>query len=135
MRGQLRLYLETSIDKGAAAKPNPGQTVLHRLNRAEYGRDSRLVLAGCGCHVVPSGGLRGLRIRQYCRCVDHVAGADGSLPFCCPGRSPISRLQYPNYSDARDVRVRSDLSQTTTSKTLPIGETVAGILIRYNFPG
>src|SRR2546428_9699688 len=34
-------YLETSIDKVAAAKPNPGQTVLHRLNRAEYGNAIR----------------------------------------------------------------------------------------------
>src|SRR5436189_3289416 len=30
-------YLETSIDKAAAAHPNPGRPVLHRLNRAECG--------------------------------------------------------------------------------------------------
>src|ERR1700676_3563531 len=28
-------YLETSIDSAAAAKPNPGRTAVHRLNRAE----------------------------------------------------------------------------------------------------
>jgi mono/diheme cytochrome c family protein len=33
----LAAYLETSIDKAAAASPNPGRTVLHRHNRAEYG--------------------------------------------------------------------------------------------------
>jgi len=29
-------YLETSLDRAAAATPNPGRTVVHRLNRAEY---------------------------------------------------------------------------------------------------
>src|SRR5215510_9375259 len=31
----LATYLETSIDRAAAAKPNPGTPTLHRLNRAE----------------------------------------------------------------------------------------------------
>jgi hypothetical protein len=29
-------WLETSLDRAAAAKPNPGRTIVHRLNRAEY---------------------------------------------------------------------------------------------------
>ena len=29
-------YLETELDRAAAARPNPGRPVLHRLNRAEY---------------------------------------------------------------------------------------------------
>ncbi len=29
-------YLETSLDRAAAAKPNPGRVAIHRLNRAEY---------------------------------------------------------------------------------------------------
>ena len=29
-------YLETELDRAAAAKPNPGRPVVHRLNRAEY---------------------------------------------------------------------------------------------------
>ena len=29
-------WLETSIDRAAAAKPNPGRTITHRLNRTEY---------------------------------------------------------------------------------------------------
>src|SRR5262245_23348231 len=33
----LATYLETSLDNASAANPNPGRTVLHRLNRAEYG--------------------------------------------------------------------------------------------------
>ena len=38
-------YLEASIDTAAAERPNPGRTVLHRLNRAEYGNAIRDLLA------------------------------------------------------------------------------------------
>ena len=37
--------LETSIDRAAAARPNPGRAVLHRLNRTEYGNAIRDLLA------------------------------------------------------------------------------------------
>src|SRR5690242_11120309 len=30
-------WLETSLDKAAAADPEPGRSTLHRLNRTEYG--------------------------------------------------------------------------------------------------
>src|SRR5947207_3042966 len=29
-------YFETSLERAAAAKPNPGRVAMHRLNRAEY---------------------------------------------------------------------------------------------------
>ena len=39
-------YLETALDRAAAAKPNPGRpTSLHRLNRAEYANAVRDLLA------------------------------------------------------------------------------------------
>lgn len=38
-------YLETSIDHAVALKPNPGRTVLHRLNRSEYANSIRDLLA------------------------------------------------------------------------------------------
>ena len=37
--------LETELDRAAAAKPNPGATVLHRLNRSEYTNVIRDLLA------------------------------------------------------------------------------------------
>jgi hypothetical protein len=36
VRKELVNFLETSLDRVAAARPNPGRTILHRLNRAEY---------------------------------------------------------------------------------------------------
>ena len=41
----LASYLETSIDRAATAKPNPGTPTLHRLNRAEYANAVRDLLA------------------------------------------------------------------------------------------
>src|SRR5207244_7681408 len=41
----LASYLEMSIDKVAAARPNPGRPTLHRLNRAEYGNAIRDLFA------------------------------------------------------------------------------------------
>ena len=38
-------YLETKLDHSAAANPNPGRTVLRRLNRAEYSNVIRDLLA------------------------------------------------------------------------------------------
>ncbi len=40
----LAAYLEETID-AAAVKPNPGQAILHRLNRSEYGTAIRDLLA------------------------------------------------------------------------------------------
>ena len=42
---RLASWLETSIDAAAAAAPNPGRPVIHRLNRAEYTNAIRDLLA------------------------------------------------------------------------------------------
>ncbi len=41
----LATYLETALDRAAAANPNPGRPVLHRLNRVEYTNAVRDLLA------------------------------------------------------------------------------------------
>ena len=38
-------WLETTLDRAAAANPNPGRSLLHRLNRAEYANAVRDLLA------------------------------------------------------------------------------------------
>jgi mono/diheme cytochrome c family protein len=43
--GALVSYLETTLDRAAAASPNPGRAVIHRLNRAEYSNAIRDLLA------------------------------------------------------------------------------------------
>ena len=44
-RVQLISFLETSIDRAALAKPDPGRSPLHRLNRTEYANAIRDLLA------------------------------------------------------------------------------------------
>ena len=41
----LALYLENSLDRATAAKPNPGHSSMHRLNRAEYANTIHDLLA------------------------------------------------------------------------------------------
>ena len=38
-------YLETELDRAAAARPNPGRPTIHRLNRAEYANAVRDIFA------------------------------------------------------------------------------------------
>ena len=38
-------YLETTLDRAAVARPNPGRAPVHRLNRAEYSNAIRDLLA------------------------------------------------------------------------------------------
>src|SRR5579863_8581180 len=38
-------WLETSIDRAAEKRPNPGRTITHRLNRTEYANAVRDLLA------------------------------------------------------------------------------------------
>ena len=41
----LATYLETSLDRAAAVRPNPGRPLLHRMNRTEYRNTVRDLLA------------------------------------------------------------------------------------------
>src|SRR5882672_6458899 len=43
--GALATYLETTLDRAAVLRPNPGRTPVHRLNRAEYSNAVRDLLA------------------------------------------------------------------------------------------
>lgn len=44
-RAELVTWLQTNLDKNAAAHPNPGAPAIHRLNRAEYSNAIRDLLA------------------------------------------------------------------------------------------
>jgi hypothetical protein len=44
-RTELMSWITTTLDRAAAASPNPGRPVLHRLNRAEYANAVRDLLA------------------------------------------------------------------------------------------
>jgi mono/diheme cytochrome c family protein len=127
-------YLEASIDADAAARPNPGRTVLHRLNRAEYGNAVRdlLALDVDVASLLPADdsaygfdnigdvlGVSPMLMERYLSAAWKVSGLAVGNPKATP--------------TVETFRVRSDLSQDDHIEGLPIG-TRGGIFIRYTFP-
>jgi mono/diheme cytochrome c family protein len=127
-------YLETSLDRAAVAKPNPGRAPLHRLNRTEYGNAVRDLL-GLDVDVASllpaddeSDGFDNIAdvlkvspslLEQYLTASEKVS----SLAVGDPSTTPISRL----------YQVPPDLPQEDHVEGLPLG-TRGGILIHHNFP-
>ena len=131
---ELITYLENSLDKAAAAKPNPGRAPLHRLNRTEYGDAVRdlLDLDVDVSTLLPaddeSDGFDNIAdvlkvspslLEQYLSASEKIA----SLAVGDRSITPVSRV----------VQVPPDLAQEEHIDGLPLG-TRGGILIRHNFP-
>jgi uncharacterized protein DUF1592/uncharacterized protein DUF1588/uncharacterized protein DUF1585/uncharacterized protein DUF1595/uncharacterized protein DUF1587 len=131
----LAFYLETSIDKVAALNPNPGRTVLHRLNRAEYGNVIRDLFAISALDVTS---LLPADTEAYG--FDNVADVLGTSPALMERYlSAAWKVASMAVSDPRitptieTFRVRYDLSQHDHIEGLPVG-TRGGMLIKYDFP-
>ena len=127
-------WLETSIDKAAALKPNPGRPALHRLNRAEYANAIRDLLA------LEVDSAEFLPADDASFGFDNVASVLGLSPALqeryVSAAAKISRLAVGDPATAPIVdtyRVRSDISQDDHIEGLPLG-TRGGVLIHHNFP-
>jgi len=135
-RGEaLAAWLESEIDRDAAARPNPGRTeTVHRLNRAEYRNAIRDLLA----LDVDASAMLPADDMSYG--FDNIAGVLKMTPslldrYMAAARQ-ISRLAVGNPAlppTAETFRLRADLSQDESFDTLPIG-TRGGVSIRYQFP-
>jgi hypothetical protein len=127
-------FLETSIDRAAAAKPDPGRSPLHRLNRTEYANAIRdlLALNIDVTSLLPAddeaNGFDNIAdvlkvspslLEQYLS----ASGKISSLAIGDPATTPVSEV-YP---------VPPDLAQGEHIEGLPLG-TRGGILIHHNFP-
>jgi mono/diheme cytochrome c family protein len=128
-------YLETSIDRAAAAKPAPGRTEsIHRLNRAEYRNAVRDLLAldvdvesmlpadDMSYGFDNNGGVLKMTpslLDRYMATARHVS----RLAIGSPTIQPT----------AETFRLRADLSQDISFDSLPIG-TRGGTAIKYQFP-
>ena len=129
-------WLETQLDRAAAARPNPGRTeTFHRLNRAEY-RNAVRDLLGVDIDVtslLPADGssygfdnMAGV-LQVPPTLMERYLTAAKNISRAAVGTPPSA----PNY----DVfRVPADLPQDDRVDGLPFG-TRGGTLIRYNFPG
>ena len=130
----LAAAVETSLDRAAAAHPNPGRAPLHRMNRGEYANAIRDLLA------VDVDASTLLPADDSSNGFDNIADVLGVSPALLEryvsAAAKISRLAVGDPETApTDVTytVKGDLSQTETLDGLPPG-TRGGTLIKHNFP-
>ncbi len=128
------MTLETALDHAAAAKPNPGRFILHRLNRTEYANAIRDLLS------------LDIDVSSLLPPDDESYGFDNIADVL--GVSPALLEQYVNASRkivrlatgdmtigpvVETYRTRPDLSQDQQVEGLPLG-TRGGLVARHNFP-
>lgn len=126
--------LETTLDRAAAAKPNPGRATLHRLNRTEYGNGIRDLL-----HLdVDASALLPTDDASYG--FDNIADVLTVSPalleryMAAAGKISRAAVGSPTISPIVDTyRVRADVTQNDHIEGLPLG-TRGGIRIEHNFP-
>jgi len=127
-------YLETSLDRAAAAHPNPGRTAtIRRLTRTEYRNAVRDLLAldvdvnallpaddsSYGFDNVTVGDLSPTLLDRYVSAAEKIS----HLALGRPSRSP----------GGETIRVPPDLTQEGHLEGLPIG-TRGGAVLPYTFP-
>jgi len=126
-------WLETSLDRNALAKPNPGHATLHRLNRTEYGNAVKDIL--------------GLEIDEaallpsddesygFDNIADVLKTSPALLERYMSASWNISRLAVGNQAIVADTtiyRARPDLSQDDYLEGFPLG-TRGGVKFTHNF--
>jgi len=131
---ELVTWLESTLDRAATQKPNPGRSVVHRLNRAEYANAIRDLLAldvDTSTLLPPDDSGYGF---------DNIAEVLGLSPILMErylsAASKISALAVgdPETQPAGETfLVRQDASQDQHIEGLPIG-TVGGRLIETTLP-
>jgi mono/diheme cytochrome c family protein len=130
----LASFLETSIDSAAVAKPNPGRSPLHRLNRAEYANAIRdlLSLEIDATSLLPaddeSNGFDNIAdvLKVSPSLLEQYLTASRKVSSLAVGDSDITPA-------SQVYRVPPDRSQEDHVEGLPLG-TRGGLLVRHNFP-
>ncbi len=127
-------WLETRLDAAAAASPNPGRPLVHRLNRAEYGNAIRDLLAlevdatsllppddsGYGFdNIADTLGVTPVLLERYLTAADRISALAVGDPEITPG--------------SETFMIRQDASQDRHIEGLPVG-TVGGGLARTTLP-
>jgi mono/diheme cytochrome c family protein len=129
----LRDWLEAEMDRNAAAKPNPGSIVLHRLNRTEYANVIRDLL---DIEIDPAAYLPS---DDAARGFDNVAGSLTISPTLLEAYTTaatrIARMAvgYWKSPTAANYIAPGDTSQNQHIEGLPLN-TRGGLLVTHNFP-
>ena len=129
----LRDWLESEVDKKAAAHPNPGSIVLHRLNRTEYKNAIRDLL-DLDIDVATL-----LPADDSARGFDNIAGSLTISPTLLEAYTSaaarIARMAVGFWKSPTEAAYISpaDTSQTEHLEGLPLG-TRGGMAVRHVFP-
>ncbi len=126
-------WLETSIDRDALAKPNPGRATLHRLNRTEYANAIKdiLGLEIDGAALLPNDD----ESYGFDNIADVLKTSPALLERYLSASWNISRLAVGNQAIVADTtiyRARPDLSQDEYLEGFPLG-TRGGLKFTHNF--
>ena len=133
-RASLLAWLTTSLDEAAAHHPNPGRSLVHRLNRTEYGNAVRDLL---DLQIDPSALLPP---DDSAYGFDNVADVLGVSPvlleryLSAAGKVSALAVGDPESGvESSTFRLRQDASQDSHIEGLPIG-TVGGMLAHVTLP-
>ena len=134
VRERLVASIQAPLDQAAAARPNPGRPLVHRLNRAEYANAIRDLLAldvDAATLLPPDDASSGF---------DNVADVLGVSPVLLESYlSAGERISALAIGDRKTpplgevYRVRQDASQNRHVEGLPLG-TVGGLLVKTTLP-
>jgi mono/diheme cytochrome c family protein len=129
----LATYLETELDRAAAAKPNPGRPIIRRLNRSEYANSVRDLLdveVDVQALLPPDDSAFGF---------DNISDLLGTSPalleryLVAADRVSSLAVGAPTAPGSDTYRVRQDRSQDQHIEGLPLG-TVGGLVVDHTFP-
>jgi mono/diheme cytochrome c family protein len=129
----LRDWLESEIDRAAAAKTSPGSVVLHRLNRTEYANAIRDLLdlrIDVTTLLPPDDSANGF---------DNIAGSLTISPTLlesyATAAARVARMAVGYWKSPAEATylASSDASQNLRLEGMPFG-TRGGIVARHNFP-
>jgi mono/diheme cytochrome c family protein len=133
LRG-FRVWLEQALDTAAAATPNPGRPMLHRLNRTEYANAIRDLLhleVDASTLLPPDDSAYGFDN------VSDVLGVSPSLQerylTAATRLSAIAVGDVTIRPTSTTYRVPQDLSQNQHVEGMPLG-TIGGLRVRHYFP-
>jgi mono/diheme cytochrome c family protein len=127
-------FLETTLDRAAATRPNPGRPSPHRLNRAEYANAIRDLLA---LNIDPSALLPPDDSADgFDNNADVLSVSPVLLERYLSAAATISALAVGDpriIAGSETYRIRGDASQTGQNEALPPG-TRGGLMAMHTFP-